>query len=108
MHHEANNLRSRISSTESRFGKLEDLADKDDELTESAKEKVGKAKTESENVQKQMQTSLDSIKSIIGELENMKEISMQDLDLLGEFDLKLSLNLYNNIIFRPKTQYNRG
>lgn len=83
MHSEANNLRSRISSTESRFNKLEDLADKDDELTESAKAIVGQAKTGSEDVQKQMQKALDVIKSIINELDNMKEISIQDLDLLG-------------------------
>lgn len=83
MHYEANNLRSRIASTESRFGKLEELADKDDELTETAKAKVGQAKTDSEEVQKQTQKALDSIKSIIGELENMKDISIQDLDLLG-------------------------
>lgn len=83
LHQEANSLRSRIGSTESRFGKLEELADKDDVLTEAAKAKVGQAKTDSEEVQKQMQKALDSIKSIIGELENMKEISIQDLDLLG-------------------------
>jgi hypothetical protein len=64
---------------------LEDLADKDDDLTETAKAKVGQAKTDSEDVQKQMQKSLESIKSIIGELESMKEISIQDLDLLGEY-----------------------
>lgn len=84
MHSEANNLRTRIASTESRFGKLEELADKDDDLTETAKAKVGQAKTDSEEVQKQMQKALDSIKSIINELENMKEISNQDLDLLGK------------------------
>lgn len=83
LHYEANKLRSRIDGTQSRFGKLEELADKDDELTETAKAKVGQAKTDSEEVQKQMQKALDSIKSIISELENMKEISIQDLDLLG-------------------------
>lgn len=87
LHQEANSLRSRIGSTESRFGKLEELADKDDVLTEAAKAKVGQAKTDSEEVQKQMQKALDSIKSIIGELENMKEISIQDLDLLGKYSL---------------------
>lgn len=78
-------MRSRISITESRFGKLEDLADKDDDLTETAKAKVGQAKTDSENVQKQMQKALESIKAIIGELESMKEISIHDLDLLGKY-----------------------
>lgn len=83
MHYEANNLRSRIASTESRFGKLEEMANKDDELTETAKAKVGQAKTDSEEVQKQMQKALDNIKSIVSELDNMKEISIKDLDLLG-------------------------
>lgn len=94
MHYEANNLRSRIGSTESRFGKLEELADKDDELTESAKAKVGQAKTDSEDVQKQMQKALDSIKSIVNELENMKEISIQDLDLLGKMKVE-NWNLFS-------------
>lgn len=85
LHYEATNLRTRITGTEGRFGNLEELADKDDELTENAKAKVGQAKTDSEEVQKQMQKSLDSIKSIISELENMKDISIQDLDLLGKF-----------------------
>lgn len=76
-------MRTRISSTKSRFEKLEELASKDDELTETAKAKVGQAKTDSEDVQKQMQKALDSIKAIVNELENMKDISIQDLDLLG-------------------------
>lgn len=83
LHHEANNLRTRVDHTESRFGKLEELANKDDNLTESAKAKVGQAKTDSEEVQKQMQKALDNIKAIMNELDNMKEISMGDLDLLG-------------------------
>lgn len=87
MHYEANNLRSRIASTESRFGKLEEMANKDDELTETAKAKVGQAKTDSEEVQKQMQKALDNIKSIVSELDNMKDISLKDLDLLGNYDL---------------------
>lgn len=59
------------------------MANKDDELTETAKAKVGQAKTDSEEVQKQMQKALDNIKSIVSELDNMKEISIKDLDLLG-------------------------
>lgn len=90
LHYEANNLRSRIASTESRFGKLEELADKDDELTESAKAKVGQAKTDSEDVQKQMQKALDSIKLITNELQNMKDIIIDDLDRLGNIKNKFS------------------
>lgn len=85
LHYEATNLRSRIASTESRFGKLEEMANKDDELTETAKAKVGQAKTDSEEVQKQMQKALDNIKSIVSELDNMKDISLKDLDLLGNY-----------------------
>lgn len=61
------------------------MANKDDELTETAKAKVGQAKTDSEEVQKQMQKALDNIKSIVSELDNMKDISLKDLDLLGNY-----------------------
>lgn len=63
------------------------MANKDDELTETAKAKVGQAKTDSEEVQKQMQKALDNIKSIVSELDNMKDISLKDLDLLGNYYL---------------------
>lgn len=110
LHYEATNLRTRITGTESRFGNLEELADKDDELTENAKATVGQAKTDSEEVQKQMQKSLDSIKSIVSELQNMKDISIQDLDLLGEF--KSTLNNWSShhkfIFSRSKAQHNRS
>jgi methyl-accepting chemotaxis protein len=84
LHSEANNLRTRIGKTESRFGTLEELANKDDDLTEKAKAEVGQAKTDSEEVQKRMQKALESIKMIMSEMQNMKEISAQDLDLLGK------------------------
>lgn len=90
MHNEAQNLRTRIKSTEARFGALEELADKDDDLTENAKAKVGQAKTDSESVEKLTDDALKSIKEIIKELSNMKDISMHDLDELGE--LKISRN----------------
>jgi methyl-accepting chemotaxis protein len=111
LHSEANNLRTRIGSTESRFGKLEELANKDDDLTESAKAKVGQAKTDSEEVQKRMQKALESIKMIQNEIQSMKEISIQDLDLLGRFH-SLScfkmLQLQPSCPFRTKTQRNRS
>jgi methyl-accepting chemotaxis protein len=88
LHNEANNLRKRISSTEARFENLEELANKDDDLTESAKAKVGQAKTDSEEVQKRMQKALESIKMIMNEIQNMKEISTQDLDRLGKVFFK--------------------
>lgn len=81
---EAKNLRARIANTESRFGKLEDLAHRDDLLSESAKAKVGQAKTDTEEVQRKVQKSLDYIKSITNELENMREISNEDLNDLGK------------------------
>lgn len=64
------------------------MAKKDDDLTENAKAKVGQAKYDSEDVQKQMQKALDDIKSILSELENMKEISLTDLDRLGKLNQK--------------------
>lgn len=83
MYSEANNLHTRIGGTESRFENLEDLANKDDTLSETAKAKVGQAKTDTDEVQKRMQKALDDIKSIIADLENMREISISDLDELG-------------------------
>lgn len=84
---EAGNLRARIANTESRFGNLEDLAHKDDILSEAAKAKVGQAKTDTEEVQRKVQKSLDYIKSITNELDNMREISVTDLN---ELDKKLN------------------
>lgn len=81
---EAGNLRARIANTESRFGNLEDLANKDDILSEAAKAKVGQAKTDTEEVQRKVQKSLDYIKSIATELDNMREISVTDLNELGK------------------------
>ena len=69
------------------------MGEKDDDLTESAKAKVGQAKTDSEEVQKRMQKALESIKSIMSEIQNMKDISIQDLDLLGKFP-KFPLNIF--------------
>lgn len=84
LHSEANNLRARIESTESRFGKLENLANKDDSLSENAKAKVGQAKTDTEEVQRKMKKALEFIKSITNELENMRDISIADLEELGK------------------------
>ena len=85
LYSEANNLHSRITGTGLRFGNLEELANKDDTLSEIAKAKVGQAKTDSDEVQSKMQKALDDIKSIIADLENMREISMSDIDELGKF-----------------------
>jgi hypothetical protein len=54
-------------------------------LIEAAKTKVGQAKIDYEEVEKQMKEANDTVKLIESELENMKEISIQDLDLLGKF-----------------------
>lgn len=83
MYSEANNLHSRITGTGLRFEHLEELANKDDTLSEIAKAKVGQAKTDSDEVQSKMQKALDDIKSIIADLENMREINMSDIDELG-------------------------
>lgn len=88
---EANSLQARISNTESRFEKLEELANQDDILSETAKAKVGQAKTDTEEVQKKMKNALDNIEIIMGELKNMREISVQDLDELGNVKLFILL-----------------
>lgn len=54
-------------------------------MSEDAKAKVGQAKTDTDEVQKRMQKALEDIKSIISDLENMREISMSDLDELGMY-----------------------
>lgn len=77
-------MRTRVTTTESRFGSLEDLAGKDDKLTESAKEMVGQAKADSSEALKQLEKALIEVKSITSELEDMKEISINDLDILGK------------------------
>lgn len=64
---------------------MEELANKDDTLSEMAKAKVGQAKTDSDEVQKKMQKALDDIKSIIADLENMRQINMDDIEELGKF-----------------------
>jgi methyl-accepting chemotaxis protein len=84
LYSEANNLHTRISNTGSRFESLEEIANKDDSLSEIAKAKVGQAKTDSDEVQTKMQKALDDIKGIIADLENMREISMSDIDELGK------------------------
>jgi hypothetical protein len=84
LYSEANNLHTRISSTGSRFENLEEIANKDDSLSEIAKAKVGQAKTDSDEVQTKMQKALDDIKGIIADLENMREINMSDIDELGK------------------------
>ena len=85
-------MRARIANTESRFGNLEDLAHRDDILSEGAKAKVGQAKTDTEEVQRKVQKSLDYIKSITNELDNMREISVTDLNELGKSHLHVLLN----------------
>lgn len=92
LYFEADNLRNRVTTTESRFGSLEDLAGKDDKLTESAKEMVGQAKADSSEALKQLEKALIEVKSITSELENMKEISINDLDILGMLIFSFIIN----------------
>lgn len=60
------------------------MASKDDTLTDTAKEKVGQANADSFEAQKQLEKAVNEVRAIISELENMKEISVSDLDVLGE------------------------
>jgi coxsackievirus/adenovirus receptor len=84
LHSEADQLNSRVAATEHRIENLEEVAGRDDQLTEAAKEKVGQAKSDSEKAQKQLEKAMDEVKMIMNELENMKEISIADLNLLDE------------------------
>lgn len=85
---EADHLSDRVEGTEDRINSLEENAGRDDQLTEDAKERVGKAKVDTEDAQKQLDKAMNEVKSIVSELENMKEISTEDLDILGESNLK--------------------
>lgn len=81
---EADQLNDRVFGTEARIDSLEENAGRDDQLTEEAKERVGKAKVDTEDAQKQLDKALNEVKLIMNELDNMKEISTEDLDILGE------------------------
>lgn len=77
-------MNSRVAATEHRIENLEEVAGRDDQLTEAAKEKVGQAKSDSEEAQKQLAKAMNEVNMIMAELQNMKEISIEDLNLLGE------------------------
>lgn len=101
-------MRTRVTTTESRFGSLEDLAGKDDKLTDSAKEMVGQAKADSSEALKQLEKALIEVKSITSELEDMKEISINDLDILGKLIYSTIFVSYFSkitiIFFRTETE----
>lgn len=59
-----------------------------------AKEKVGQAKADTEDVQRKMQKALEDIKLIISELDSMKEISVSDLNGLGKLIFCINIKFY--------------
>ena len=69
------------------------MASKDDSLTETTKEKVGQANADSFEAQKQLEKAVNEVRAIISELENMKEISVADLDVLGKKYILLKIFL---------------
>jgi laminin, gamma 1 len=64
--------------------KQEEMAGKDDDLTNQAKEKVGQAKSDSDEAQKQVEKAAKEIQTIMAELESLRDIHGDDLDALGK------------------------
>lgn len=80
---ESDQLNNRVTTTDAKIGKFEDLAKKDDSLTIEAKEKVGQAKADSLEAQKQVQKAMNEVKAIRDELDGLKDIDVANLDELG-------------------------
>lgn len=64
---------------------LEESSTKDDNLVDDAKRKVGQAKADTQDAQKQIEKANAELTAIKDELENLKDINTGDLDKLGEF-----------------------
>lgn len=63
---------------------LEDNSTKDDNLVDDAKRKVGQAKADTQEAQKQIEKANAELTAIKDELENLRDISTDDLDKLGK------------------------
>lgn len=81
---EADNLNQRVGKTEERMGILESAASKDDGLTKEAKDKVGQASADALEAQKQVERALKDVKGIMYELDNLRDIDVDDLNRLEE------------------------
>lgn len=72
-----------MGKTEERMGLLENAARKDDDLTKDAKDKVGQASADALEAQKQVEKALKEVQAITDELENLRDIDVDDLNRLG-------------------------
>ncbi|XP_069688400.1 laminin subunit gamma-1 [Periplaneta americana] len=83
---EAQELEGQVAITANKIKDLEDLAVKDEELTTTAKNKVGQAKSKSANVTRQVEKALEDVQAIIEELNQVPHI---DPALLDDLELRL-------------------
>lgn len=81
---EADQLNHRVKLTEMDIFKLEESSTKDDNLVDDAKRKVGQAKADTQEAQKQIEKANADLTAIKDELENLKDINTGDLDRLGK------------------------
>jgi len=77
-------LNHRVKLTEMDIFKLEESSTKDDNLVDDAKRKVGQAKADTQEAQKQIEKANADLTAIKDELENLKDINTGDLDRLGK------------------------
>jgi len=73
-----------VKLTEMDIFKLEESSTKDDNLVDDAKRKVGQAKADTQEAQKQIEKANADLTAIKDELENLKDINTGDLDRLGK------------------------
>lgn len=75
----------RVGKTEQRMNRLEEAAQKDDDSTKIAKSKVGQASADAIEAQKQVERALKDVKAIAHELDNLRDINVDDLNRLGKY-----------------------
>lgn len=63
---------------------LEISAVKEDQLTKEAKNSVGQASADAIEAQKQVEKALKEVKAITDELENLRDIDVEELNRLGK------------------------
>lgn len=77
-------MNHRVKLTEANIFNLEDNSTKDDNLVDDAKRKVGQAKADTQDAQKQIEKANAELSAIKDELENLKDINTEYLDKLGK------------------------
>lgn len=77
-------MNHRVKLTEANIFNLEDNSTKDDNLVDDAKRKVGQAKADTQDAQKQIEKANAELSAIKDELENLKDINTDYLDKLGK------------------------